>query len=58
MREREWMVKGFCSLSGDTQLKVTKQYVTVALFIRLRTSWSQTESVDEILKFDHSNESY
>ena len=37
------------------QMKATKQYFYVVLFIMLYPAF---ESVDEIIKYDHSNESY
>ena len=40
------------------QMKATKQYFPVVLFIILYKMVLTFESVDEILKFDHSNESY
>ena len=40
------------------QMKATKQYFPVVLFIMLYRVVLTFESVDEILKFDHSNESY
>ena len=39
-------------------MKATKQYVPVVLFIMLHKMVLTFESVDEILKYDHSNESY
>ena len=40
------------------QIKVTEQYFPVVLFIMLYKVVITFESVDEILKCDHSNESY
>ena len=40
------------------QMKATKQYFPVALFIMLYEVVLTFESVDEILKYDNSNESY
>ena len=40
------------------QMKATKQYYPVVLFITLYKVVLTFESVDEILKCDHSNESY
>ena len=40
------------------QMKATKQYFPVVLFIMLYKVVLTFESVDEILKCDHSNESY
>ena len=40
------------------QMKATEQYVPVVLFIMLYKVPLNFESVDEILKCDHSNESY
>ena len=39
-------------------MKATEQYFPVALFIMLYKVGRTFESVDEILKFDHSNKSY
>jgi len=39
-------------------MKATEQYFTVVLFIMLYKVVLTFESVDEILKRDHSNESY
>ena len=39
-------------------MKATEQYLPVALFIMLHKVVLTFESVDEILKCDHSNESY
>ena len=40
------------------QMKATKQYFPVVLFIILCKVVLTFESLDEILKCDHSNESY
>ena len=40
------------------QTKATEQFFTVVLFIMLYKVALTFESVDEILKCDHSNESY
>ena len=40
------------------QMKATKQYFPVVLFIMLYKVALTFESVDGILKCDHSNESY
>ena len=40
------------------QMKATEQYFPVELFIMLYSVFLTVESVDEILKCDHSNESY
>ena len=40
------------------QMKATEQYFQVALFIMLYKVVLTFESVDKILKCDHSNESY
>ena len=40
------------------QMKATEQYFPVVLFIMLYKVVITFESVDEILKCDHSNESY
>ena len=39
-------------------MKAAEQYVSVVLFIMLYKVVLAFESVDEILKCDHSNESY
>ena len=39
-------------------MKATEQYFLVVLFIMLCKAVLTFESVDEILKCDHSNESY
>ena len=46
------------SLSVTIQVKATEQYFPVVLFIVLYKLALSSESVDEILKCDHSNESY
>ena len=46
------------SLSVTIQMKVTEQYFLVVLFIMLCKVVLTFESMDEILKCDHSNESY
>ena len=45
------------SLSVTIQMKATEQYFPVVLFIMLYKVVLTFESVDEILKCDHSNES-
>ena len=40
------------------QIKATEPYVPVVLFIMLYKVVLSFESVDEILKYDHSNERY
>ena len=45
------------SLSATIQMKATEQYFPVMLFILLYKVVLPFESVDEILKCDHSNES-
>jgi len=40
------------------QMKATEQYFPVVLFIMLQNAVLTFESVDEILKCEHSNESY
>ena len=40
------------------QMKVTEQFFPVALFIMLYKVVLTFQSVDEILKYDHSKESY
>ena len=40
------------------QIKATEQYFTVVLFIMRYKVVLTFESVNEILKYDHSNESY
>ena len=46
------------SLSVTIQMKATEPYFPVVLFIMLYKVILTFESVDEILKCDHSNESY
>ena len=46
------------SFSVTIQMKATEQYFPVVLFIMLYKVVLPFESVDEILKCDHSNESY
>ena len=46
------------SLSVTIQMKTIEQYFPVVLFIMLFKVVLIFESVDEILKCDHSNESY
>ena len=46
------------SLSVTIQIKATEQYFPVVLFIMLYKVVLTFESADEILKCDHSNESY
>ena len=46
------------SSSVTIQMKATEQYFTVVLFIMLYKVVLTFEFVDEILKCDHSNESY
>ena len=46
------------SWSAAIQMKATEQYFPVVLFIVLYKVVLTFESVDEILKCDHSNESY
>ena len=50
-----WMK--FCSVTL-IQMKATEQYFPVILFIMLYKVVQTFKSVDEILKCDHSNESY
>ena len=47
-----WMI----SLSVTIQMKATEQYFPVVLFIMLYKVVLTFESVDEILKCDHSNQ--
>ena len=49
-----WM-KSYCVI---IQMKATEQYYPVVMFIMLYKVVLTFESVDEILKCDHSNESY
>ena len=46
------------SQSLTIQMKATEQFLSVVLFIMLYKVILTFESVDEILKCDHSNESY
>ena len=46
------------SLSVTIQIKASEQYFPVVLFIMLYKVVLTFESMDEILKRDHSNESY
>ena len=46
------------SLSVTIQMKATEQYLPVVLFMMLYKVVLTFESMDEILKCDHSNESY
>ena len=46
------------SLSVTIQMKATEQYFPVVLFIMLYKVVLIFESVDEILWYDHLNESY
>ena len=46
------------SLSVTIQMKATEQYFPVVLFIMLYKVVLTFESVGEILKLDHSDESY
>ena len=46
------------SYSMTIQIKATEQYFPLVLFIMLYKVVQTFESVDEILKYDHSNESY
>ena len=46
------------SQSVTIQIKATEQYFPVVLFIMLYKVVLAFESVDEILKCDHSNKSY
>ena len=46
------------SVIMTTQMKATEQYFPVVLFTMLYMVVLPFESVDEILKCDHSNESY
>ena len=46
------------SYSMTIQMKATEQYFPLVLFIMLYKVVQTFESVDEILKYDHSNESY
>ena len=46
------------SYSMTIQMKATEQYFPLVLFIMLYKVVQIFESVDKILKYDHSNESY
>ena len=46
------------SFSMTIQIKATKLYFPVLLYIMLYKAVLSFESVDEILKYNHSNESY
>ena len=46
------------SSSTTIQMKATEQYFSVVLFITLYKEVLTFESLGEILKCDHSNESY
>ena len=46
------------SLSVTNYMKATEQHFPVVLFIMLNKVVLRFESVDKILKCDHSNESY
>ena len=46
------------SYSMSIQMKATEQYFPLILFIMLYKVVQTFESVDEILKYDRSNESY
>ena len=46
------------ALSVTIQIKATEQYFPVVLFIMMCNVVLTVESVDEIFKCDHSNESY
>ena len=48
-------MKSYCM---TIQMKATEQYFPVVLFIMLYKVVLTFESVDEILLYDHSNESY
>ena len=48
----------FSSRNSTTQMKASEQYFPVVLFIMLYKVILTFESVAEILKYDHSNESY
>ena len=52
------VVLSFDSVNVTTEMKVTEKYFPVVLFIMLYKVVLTFESVDEILKCDHSNESY
>ena len=46
------------TVSYAIQMKATEQYVPVVLFVMLYKVFLTFEPEDEILKCDHSNESY
>ena len=46
------------SQSVTIQMKATEQYFPVVLFIMLHMVVLTFETMDEILNYDHSNESY
>ena len=46
------------SLSVTIEMKATEHYFPVVLFIMLYKVFLTIESMDEILKCDHSNEGY
>ena len=50
--------RDYAPLSVANQEKATEQYFPLVLFIMLHKVVLTFESVDEILKCDHSNESY
>ena len=52
------MILSMKSYGVTIQMKATEQYFPVVLFIMLYMVVLSFESVDEILKCDHSNESY
>ena len=52
------MIQWMKSLSVTIQMKATEQSFPVALFLMLYKVVLSFESVDEILKCDHLNESY
>ena len=54
LEPEEWMKTS----SVTIQMKATEQYFPVVLFIMLYKVVLIFESVDEILKCDHSNKSY
>ena len=48
----------YTAVSVNTEMKATEQYFPVVLFIMLYKVVLSFDSVNEILKCDHSNESY
>ena len=46
------------SLSVTIQMKATEQYFPVVLFIMLYMMFLTYDYVDEVLRYDNSNESY